>query len=96
MLVLRVSDGSVFSDDASFQIFVGQAEEFPLLQAPTNPIAAFVNCTVNSCLLANGGCFIFQARHLPVSPGKKHTVEVSGSHLTTSKNPASWKFEGKV
>ena len=31
-LITRVSDGSVFSVDAGFQIHLGQAEEFPLLE----------------------------------------------------------------
>ena len=36
-----------------------------------------------------------QARHIPVSPGKEHTVELSGTHISTATNPNLWKLEGE-
>ena len=36
-----------------------------------------------------------QARHIPVSPGKEHTVELSGTHISTATNPDLWKLEGE-
>ena len=38
---------------------------------------------------------IIQARHIPVSPGKEHTVELSGTHISTATNPDLWKLEGE-
>ena len=35
-----------------------------------------------------------QASHIPLSPGKKHSIQVSGSHITTTKNPSLWRLEG--
>ena len=38
---------------------------------------------------------IVQARQIPVSPGKEHTVELSGTHISTATNPDLWKLEGE-
>ena len=35
-----------------------------------------------------------QTRHIPLSPGKEHTVEVSGSKISTATGPTWWKLEG--
>ena len=32
LAIFRVSDGSVFTEDAGFQLLLGQTEDFPLLQ----------------------------------------------------------------
>ena len=34
-----------------------------------------------------------QASHISLSPGKKHSVQLQGTHITTSKNQSAWKFE---
>ena len=36
-----------------------------------------------------------QADHNSLSPGKTHSVKVFGSHITTSRNPSTWKLEGR-
>ena len=40
--------------------------------------------------------FYFQANHISLTPGKKHSVKVFGSHITTNRNPSMWKFEGRL
>ena len=37
-----------------------------------------------------------QANHIPLSPGKKHSVQLQGTHITTSKNPVAWRFESRL
>ena len=71
----------MFNEDAGFRLLVGQNEEFPLLQ-------------VKYIAKAELSIYDDQARHIPLSPGKRHSVEVSGSRITTSKNPKQWRFEG--
>ena len=71
----------MFNEDAGFRLLVGQNEEFPLLQ-------------VKYIAKAKLSIYDDQARHIPLSPGKRHSVEVSGSRITTSKNPKQWRFEG--
>ena len=80
-----MSDGSVFTKDAGFKLLLGQAEEFPLLQVSLLPFTMLIILT-----------FHLQADHISLSPGKKHSVKVFGSHITTSRNPSTWKFEGRL
>ena len=77
-----MGDGSVFTEDAGFKLLLGQTEEFPLLQ---------VSLTQHSRY--NLFC---QDKHMSITPGKKHNVEVFGSQITTSRNPSTWKFEGRL
>ena len=37
-----------------------------------------------------------QADYISLSPGKTHSVKVFGSHITTSRNPSTWKLEGRL
>ena len=81
-LKIRVSDGSVFSVDAGFQIHLGQAEEFPLLEV------------CDHSFLKPHLSVLYQANHISISPGRKHNIELQGTHITTSKEISPWKFEG--
>ena len=78
----RISDGTVFTKNGGFRLFLGQPNEFPIMQV-----------TYHMQFL--GGKTIVQARHIPVSPGKEHTVELSGTHISTATNPDLWKLEGE-
>ena len=60
------------------------------ISSPTGFSFVFFNCVVNIDHL------YFQIKHISVPPGKKHSVEVFGSHITTSRNPSTWKLEGKL
>ena len=82
--IFRVSDGSVFTKDAGFKLLLGQADEFPLLQ-----VSQMRNLTIQKE-------DHFQADHISLSPGKKHSVKLFGSHITTSKNPSTWKLDGRL
>ena len=73
----------MFNEDAGFRLLVGQNEEFPLLQVKYIAKEYCITLSIYD-----------QARHIPLSPGKRHSVEVSGSRITTSKNPKQWRFEG--
>ena len=35
-----------------------------------------------------------QTRHISLSPGKEHSVEVSGTKVSTATGPTLWKLEG--
>ena len=85
-LIIRVSDGSVFSVDAGFQIHLGQAEEFPLLQVCHH---SFFKPSQKTHLNV-----LYQVNHIPLSPGRKHSVQLQGTHITTSKDISPWKLEG--
>ena len=83
----RISDGTVFTKNGGFRLFLGQPNEFPIMQV------TYHICTLAAIFRRNNK--IVQARHIPVSPGKEHTVEVSGTHISTATNPDLWKLEGE-
>ena len=83
----RISDGTVFTKNGGFRLFLGQPNEFPIMQV------TYHICTLAAIFRRNNK--IVQARHIPVSPGKEHTVELSGTHISTATNPNLWKLEGE-
>ena len=83
----RISDGTVFTKNGGFRLFLGQPNEFPIMQV------TYHTCTLAAIFRRNNK--IVQARHIPVSPGKEHTVELSGTHISTATNPNLWKLEGE-
>ena len=60
------------------------------ISSPTGFSFVFFNCVVNIDHL------YFQIKHISVPPGKKHSVEVFGSHITTSRSPLTWKLDGML
>ena len=93
----RVSAGTVFTDNGGFRLLLGQPNEFPLLQVfglkatfLSNMRKLIFDASKNNLIKK----YIFQARHIPLIPGKEHIVEVGGTHISTASSYSMWNLEG--
>ena len=92
----RVSAGTVFTDNGGFRLLLGQPSEFPLLQVLVLVLlykqgAFHLHIAKNKSIVF----FIsFQARHIPLAPGKEHIVEVGGTHISTASSSTMWNLDG--
>ena len=75
-----MSESTVLSTKPGFRLFIGQPEEFPLMQVKIIRILEIWPSCIHHC--------IAQERSLLLSPGRHHSVELWADMISTDTKPA--------